>query len=160
MSTDNLVSVEIPDGDITAAMDAINLASATLFQYLLALSPTQRSKMLKLGDASLPFVSKTMDYLKTNANFLPATVSAVEMEKDWKVINQLTPLLRVLEQLYSKVDDTLMEAGSELYKNSLLYYSGVKVGAEMNYPGAKPVAEDLGKRFKGQTRRKDPPPTE
>ena len=160
MSTANLVSVDIPDGDITIAMDAVKLASATILKYLIALSPEQRGDMLKLGDASLPFVSKSMDYIKTNPYLLPATVSAVEMEKDWKVINQLTPLLRILEELYSQVDDTLMEAGSELYRNCLLYYTGAKIGAEMNFPGAKPVSEDLGKRFKGQGRRKDALPTE
>ena len=160
MSTINLVSVDIPDGDITIATDAINLASATLLQYLIALTPDQRQDALKLGDASLAFASKTMDYIRSHPNFLPATVSAEEMEKDWKAITQLTPLLRAAEQLYSQLNDTLMEAGSELYKNCLLYYTGAKLGAEMNYPGAKPVAEDLGKRFKGQGRRRGSSDTE
>ena len=160
MSTDNLVSVDIPDGEIAQVLAALTTASDILMKYLIALTPDQRGDMLKLGDASLAFTSKAMEYLKSSPSFLPATVSAAEMDKDWKVFNQLTPILHLLDKLYSGVSDTSMEAGSELYKNCLLYYTGAKIGAEMNYPGAKPVSEDLGKRFRGQGRRKGPPPTE
>lgn len=155
MSTENLVSVDIPESDINQVIAALTTASDILMKYLIALTPQQRKDMLKLGDASVAFASKAMEYLKSSPTFLPATVSAPEMEKDWKVFNQLSPVLHLLEKLYSGVSDTTMEAGSELYKNCLLYYTGAKVGAEMNYPGAKPVAEDLGKRFKGQGRRKE-----
>ncbi|WP_026969341.1 hypothetical protein [Algoriphagus terrigena] len=160
MSTDNLVSVDIPDGEIAQVLAALTTASDILMKYLIALTPEQRANMLKLGDASVAFASKAMEYLKSSPTFLPATVSAVEMEKDWKVFNQLMPVIHLLDKLYSGVSDTSMEAGSELYKNCLLYYTGAKIGAEMNYPGAKPISEDLGKRFKGQGRRNGPPPTE
>ncbi|WP_339705069.1 hypothetical protein [Algoriphagus aquimarinus] len=56
-------------------------------------------------------------------------------------------------QLFSNVSDTVMEAGSELYKGCLGYYAGVKIGAEMNFPDADPIQVDLGKRFVGQGRK-------
>lgn len=157
MSADNLVSLEIPEAEIKQVQDALKIAVDILRKYLLALSPEQRRKMLKMGDGSEPFVEKVMDYVKSNPQFLPPVLSAVEMGKDWKVINQLLPILRTVEQLSSNLNDTIMEAGSELYKACLGYYKGVEIGAQMNYPGAKPIAEDLGKRFAGQGRRKKPP---
>lgn len=160
MSTENLVSIDIPDSDINQVMAALTTASDILSKYLIALTPDQRKDMLKLGDASLAFASKAMEYLKSSPTFLPATVSAVEMDKDWKAFNQLSPVLHLLEKLHSGVSDTTMEAGSELYKNCLLYYTGAKIGAEMNFPGAKPISEDLGKRFKGQGRRRGNLPAE
>lgn len=157
MSVENLVSIDIPDEDIQKVQDALKVVVDTLRQYLIALSPEQRRSMLKMGDGSEPFVEKVLDYLKSNPQFLPAVLSAEEMEKDWKVINQLLPIMRTIEQLASNLNDTIMEAGSELYKAALGYYKGVEIGAQMNYPDAKPISEDLGKRFAGQGRRKKPP---
>ena len=157
MSAENLVSFDIPDEDIQKVQDALKIVSDIMRKYLIALSPEQRRKMLKMGDGSEPFVEKVLDYVKSNPQFLPAVLSAEEMEKDWKVINQLLPIMRTIDQLASNLNDTIMEAGSELYKAALGYYKGVEIGAQMNYPDAKPIAEDLGKRFAGQGRRKKPP---
>ena len=65
------------------------MVTDTLRKYLIALSPEQRRTMLKMGDGSEPFVEKVLDYVKTNPQFLPAVLSAEEMDKDWKLINQL-----------------------------------------------------------------------
>ena len=157
MSAENLVSIDIPEEDIKKVQDALTIVVDILRKYLIALSPEQRRMMLKMGDGSEPFVMKVMDYVKSNPQFLPPVLSAEEMDKDWKVINQLVPILRIVEQLSSNLSDTIMEAGSELYKACLGYYKGVELGAEMNYPDAKPIAVDLGKRFVGQGRRKKPP---
>lgn len=158
MSVDNLVSIDIPDADIQKVNDALQIVVDTLKPYLIALSPEQRKDMLKMGDSSEPFVLKVLSYVKSNPVFLPASISAVEMEKDWKAISQLKPILRTLEQLFSNVSDTVMEAGSELYKACLGYYAGVKIGAEMNFPDADPIQDDLGKRFVGQGKRGTRPP--
>lgn len=157
MSAENLVSIDIPEEDIKKVQDALKIVTDIMRKYLIALSPDQRRMMLKMGDGSEPFVIKVLDYVKSNPQFLPAVLSPEEMEKDWKVINQLVPFLRIIDQLASNLSDTIMEAGSELYKACLGYYKGVEIGAEMNYPDAKPIAEDLGKRFAGQGRRKKPP---
>ncbi|GAB3225931.1 hypothetical protein J0A67_08085 [Algoriphagus aestuariicola] len=156
MSTRNLVSVDIPDADITKVKDALKLVVDTLGPYVIALTPEDRRTMLKMGDGTEPFVEKTMDYVASNPQFLPSVVSAVEMGKDWKVISQLTPILRTVEQLQSNLNDTIMESGSELYADCLGYYGGVQFGVKMNIPDAKPIDEDLGRRFKGQGRRKKP----
>ncbi len=156
MSTRNLVSADIPDADITKVKDALKLVADTLGPYLIALTPKDRSTIIKMGDGTEPFVEKTLDYIGSNPQFLPGVVSAEEMNKDWKVIGQLTPVLRAVEQLQSNLNDTIMEAGSELYGDCLGYYGGVQFGVKMNIPDAKPIDEDLGKRFKGQGRRKKP----
>ena len=40
-----------------------------------------------------------------------------------------------------------MMAGSEAYIASLSYYNSVKMAAKLNVPGAKPIYDDLKKRF-------------
>lgn len=154
MSAINLVSADIPEGEIQAVKDALKIVLDTLAPYLIALTAEQRKTMLKMGDGSEPFVEKVLDYIQSNPQFLPAVIDSVEMDKDYKVINQLTPILRTVEQLMSNLSDTIMEAGSELYSDCLGYYGGVQFGVKMNIPDAKPIDEDLRKRFAGQGRRK------
>lgn len=156
MSTRNLVSVDIPDGDIKKVKDAMKIIMDTLSPSLIALTAEERRTMLKMGDGTEPFVEKVLDYIDSNPQFLPTIVNAVEMKKDWKVWGQLIPILRMVDQLQSNLNDTIMEAGSEVYADCLGYYGGVQFGVKMNYPDAKPIDEDLRKRFVGQGKRKKP----
>lgn len=157
MSTRNLVSADIPDSDIQKVRDALKTIMDTLLPYLIALTPEERRTMLKMGDGTEPFVEKVLDYIDSNPQFLPAIIFPAEMKKDWKTWNQLVPLLRLVDQLQSNLNDTIMEAGSELYADCLGYYGGVQFGVKMNFPDAKPIEEDLRKRFVGQGRRRKPP---
>lgn len=157
MSTRNLVSVDIPDADIKKVKDAMKIIMDTLSPSLIALTAEERRTMLKMGDGTEPFVEKVLDYIDSNPQFLPTIVNSVEMKKDWKVWGQLIPILRMVDQLQSNLNDTIMEAGSEVYADCLGYYAGVQFGVKMNYPDAKPIDEDLRKRFVGQGRRKKPP---
>ena len=49
MSAENLVSVDIPDEDIKKVLDALTTVSDILRKYLIALSPDERQRMLKMG---------------------------------------------------------------------------------------------------------------
>ncbi|GAA0879630.1 hypothetical protein GCM10009119_25980 [Algoriphagus jejuensis] len=157
MSTRNLVSVDIPDADITKVKDLLKEIMDLLGSHLIALTPEERRTMLKMGDGSGPFVDKVLDYIDSNPQFLPAIIDPKEMKKDWKTWNQLVPILRLVDQLQSNLSDTIMEAGSELYADCLGYYGGTQFGVKMNYPDAKPIEEDLAKRFAGQGKRKKTP---
>lgn len=156
MSTRNLVSVEIPEADILKVIAELKSAADTLSAYLIALTQEERRTMLKMGDGSEAFVEKVLGYVKSNPQFLPGVCDPEEMNKDFNVMNQLKPILRMVEQLNSNLNDTIMEAGSELYADCLGYYGGVQFGVKMNIPDAKPIDDNLGKRFKGQGRRKPP----
>lgn len=69
------------------------------------------------------------------------------MKKDFDATTQLLPILRSVEQVESNLSDTAMMAGSEAYVAALSYYNSVKMAAKMNIPGAKPIYDDLRKRF-------------
>lgn len=156
MSTRNLVSTDIPDADITKVKDAMKIIMDILVKYLIALTPEERRTMLKMGDGTEPFVEKVLDYIDSNPQFLPAIIDPAEMKKDWKLWLQLIPILRMVDQLQSNLSDTIMEAGSEVYADCLGYYGGVQFGVKMNFPDAKPIEDDLRKRFVGQGKRKKP----
>ncbi len=147
MSQDNQISVEIPVQTTDTLLQSLQEAKNALAPFLQALTNEERANMLKMGDKSAPTVQKVKSYLETNPEFAPSYMDKIEFLKDEAVVSQLTPISNILNQLASDVEDTLMLAGSEALKSSLLYYGQVKEANNKGVTSAKPIYEDLKKRF-------------
>jgi hypothetical protein len=157
---DNSISITIPPADLQAIKDMLATINGLLEPYLIALTPEDRRKLLKMGDGSEPFVSKVMDYAVSDPQFLPPFVQFAELKKDWDAYSALVPIFRTVQQLENNLSDTVMLTGSEAFEGSLGYYSSIKLGAKMNVPNAKTIYEDLSKRFEAQGKRKTKPSEE
>lgn len=144
---ENRVHIEIAPDDLTALQEAIGVLNTTLGPMLKTLDVQERRTLPKMGDGTEPFVTKTIEYAKTNAQFLPPFVSVDEMEVDFKSVEDLQTVLRPMKQLVAGLEDTIMLAGSEAYVSALSYYNSVKIGQKMNMPGAETIYKDLKKRF-------------
>ncbi len=147
MSTKNTISIEIPEGELTAIREALNTLKTTLSPYLIALTPSERQTVPKMSDGTIPFVEKAMEYAREDAQFLPPFIEIGELEKDWNAVKNLIPVLRDFQQLESNLNDSVMMAGSEAYVGALSYYNSVKYGAKINVADAKVIYEDLRMRF-------------
>jgi hypothetical protein len=84
---------------------------------------------------------------KSFPTILPANFNQAEYFRDTDLLKQLVTIKLRLDSVQEKVDDTLMEVGSEAMDASLEVYSLVQVQAE-RVPGLKSVAEKLKARFK------------
>lgn len=157
---ENSISITIPPQDLQAVKDMLATIQGILEPYLIALTPEDRRRLLKMGDGSEPFVAKVMDYAVTDPQFLPPFVPLAEMNKDWEAVSGLLPIFRMVQQLQSNLSDTVMLTGSEAFEASLSYYNSVKMAARMNVPNAKTIYEDLSKRWEAQGRRKTQPEAE
>ncbi len=147
MAQDNQISVEIPTETTDTILQNLQEAKSALAPFLQALTKSERSNLFKMGDKSVPTVQKVETYLETNSEFAPSYMDKAEFLKDVAVVTQLTPIVNILNQLASDVEDTLMLAGSEALKSSLLYYGQVKEANDKGVASAKPIYEDLRKRF-------------
>ena len=156
MGTQNQISIVIPTDVLQQSLEHLQAAGKLLQPYLHALTGADRQGLAKMGDKTIPFVAKNLDYSRSNPQFTPAYLDVVELEKDLNVATGLTPLLRICEQITSNLDDTIMLSGSEAYVSSLAYYNTVKQAAKMNVPDAKPIFEDLQQRFPRQMKTKTP----
>lgn len=146
-SNENVVSIVIPPGDLQQVIFKLQEINAILKPYLIALTPDDRKTLPKMNDKTEPFVTKALDYAKSNPEFAPAYMSVPELQIDMKAVSDLTSILQLLEPLCDNVNDTEMLCGSEAYMAALTYYNSVKHGAKMNVPSAKGIYEDLKKRF-------------
>lgn len=124
--------------------------------FLISLTSEQRQTTPKMGDKTIPFVQKVLEYSKSNPSFAPQYMDVTGMEIDLKATEVLSSMLRLSEQLTSNLDDTLMLSGSEAYVAALGYYNAVRHAAKSNIPTAKEIYNDLRQRFPGRSRKDEP----
>jgi hypothetical protein len=153
-STENIISIEIPESDVKLVLEYLYKIQEVLKPYLIALSPEDKRKLLKMGDKTVSFVEKTLDYVKSNPEFVPIYMDVKEFEKDTTAVKSLIAMLNPAIQIEQGLNDTEMLAGSEAYTAALIYYNSVKQAAKNNIPNASAIYDDLSKRFDGQGKKK------
>jgi len=160
MTIENRVSIVFPAEVKAAVLQKLTEVDDLLKPYLIALQPTERKALPKMGDGSAPFVGKALGYAKTAPQFAPAYLNVSELEIDYNAVLDLTEFQHFSSKLNMMLSDTMVLSGSEAYVASLSYYNSVKNAAKMNVPGARAIYEDLKKRFENQgPGKQDPPPT-
>lgn len=159
MSTKNQISIEIPQTVIAEVTQKMQDCKTLLAPYLQALTPSDRESIFKMGDKTVATVQKVKDYLNTNPEFAPAYMDSAEFLKDEAVVSSLTPIGNLTKQLSSDINDTIMLAGGEAVLSALLYYGTVKEASSKGVATAKPIYDDLSKRFARKSSSK-PPKTE
>ncbi|MCE4564254.1 hypothetical protein INQ51_08010 [Maribellus sp. CM-23] len=154
---ENKIDFKLPETVVSEALTAVNTALTVLKPYLIALSPAERRSLPKMNDGTQPFVQKCLEYCESDPQFVPPYLSAEGFTDDMDAWSQLMSIFRPVQQLCSNLDDTTMEAGSESYMAALSYYNSVKQAAKMDIPGAKPIYDDLKKRFSENGPKKSEP---
>ena len=154
MANDSLASKQISPADLKTVLEALKLIDTILKPNLIALTPDERRKKAKMGDKTMPFVEKVTEYVISNPEFAPSFMDVETFLANFKNVSELTQIFRPMEQLVSMMNDTILNNGSESYVSSLQYYASTKEGNKGNAAGAKPIFEDLKKRFENSKPKK------
>jgi len=158
MSQD-LVSYHLDDTQWAAADAAIAALAEALGPMLVSLTPTERRKLVKMGDASEPFSRRSLDVMSQNVGLLPRNLDVTEMRRDLQAHDALNARMARLTQLLEKMRDTEMALGSDVMALALEGYAILKVnGKGEGLDGLKRV---LKRRFdsNGVTATPAPAPT-
>jgi hypothetical protein len=158
MNKENLVSIEIKPNDLKQILTLLTEIKGILKPYLIALTPEERKDLAKMSDKTVPFVEKALEYAQANPQFAPAYMSVPELKIDLAAVNDLTQVIRPVEALYENLSDTIMLSGSEAYVAALTFYNSVKQAAKLSIPNAKPIYDDLSKRFDAQKKKREESP--
>lgn len=156
MSTKNQISIVIPPAVLAEATEKLQEVRTLLAPYLQGLTPEEKETIFKMGDKTVATVQKVEDYTGTNPEFAPSYMDQPEFVKDVAVVTDLSPLRNLSTQLASDLSDTIMLAGNEALLAALLYYGAVKEAADKGVATAKPIYEDLSKRFTRKGNRPTP----
>jgi hypothetical protein len=159
MSTSNRISAVITPEQLAASNDAITAFKNNLSNILiLNLTAEERRTMLKMGDKTLAFVKKALEYAAQNPGLVPSFMDLPEAKKDYDLAAALYGIFQQLNTLTTAVEDTGMVAGSEAYEAALVFYHSVKGASRSNVPGSQAIYDDLSQRFPGQRKAKTVPP--
>lgn len=112
-----------------------------------SLSPEDRKNMAKMGDKSLAFVGKALDYAGKNSSLVPPYLDLAEANKDYALAADLKEFSHELATLSQAVEDNLMMAGAEAYDAALIFHASVKGASRTNTPGSEAIYDDLVQRF-------------
>ncbi|WP_345053142.1 hypothetical protein [Hymenobacter glaciei] len=145
----NLFSTAIPEAALKKALGYFQQGAAELRPYLHALTPDERSAMLKMGAKTVDFVRKTYDYASANPSFVPIFVDVEEFARDAAAVQGLAPVQQLLDGLALDTESTLMLAGSDAYAAALALYNNIKFLAKNQHPGAQAAYDDLSQQFPG-----------
>jgi hypothetical protein len=151
MAQENLVSFQIPDADMAQVRTAITTLKVKLLPYLKTLSAAERHELPKMGDKTVSFVKKALDYCVSNPDIVPPFLDISALKVDANAVDSIRSLYQPLLQIVEALDDTMMLSGSEAYAGALTYYNAAKSAAKSNIAGAKNICEDLSNRFPGRS---------
>ncbi len=153
MSQTNLVSFNIPEADLTEIRAAIEVLMTKLLPLLKTLSPEERMEMPKMGDKTVSFVQKTLEYCRQNPDLAPPFLNLDELAKDVAAVVLLRSLFQPLSQINDGLSDTMMLSGSEAYSGSLMFYNSSRNAMKSKIQKAETIYNDLQARFPGRPRR-------
>lgn len=139
------VSAVLSAQDLQAVIQAIQQAEAKM-PFLITLSLEERQELTKMGPKSVNFVSDAAETVKTFPNIIPPSFDKVEFTKDVDLVKALVTAKMYIDSLQQKVDDTLLEVGSEAMTKGLDVYAQVRIQKD-SVPGLRSVYEKLKLRF-------------
>lgn len=152
MPKDNLISLQLTAENVEQIRGILKSLEDTLKPDLVALSPTQKKDLAKVGNRMVPFINKVLQYVETNPEFVPTyLMNVAEFRIDVAAVNLLSEFYSRLNQLVGLLEDTMMLSGSEGYQSALQYYNAIKQSAKAGVPAAQVIYADL-KVFFSRTR--------
>lgn len=150
----NLVFHHLSAEQWTAVDAAIEALDTALAPALVALTPYQRRRAVRMGDGSQAFCRTAYDVARKNAGLLPRDFELAEMGRDLASHDALVERLVVLSNLMERVQDTDIALGSDAMVASLEAYAHLKVAGKAE--GVDGLRKLLSKRFDGQGRKEVP----
>jgi hypothetical protein len=154
MAQSDQIAVTISEADLADIQEALGTLEAKLMPHLKTLTPQERVELPKMGDKTVSFVTKALEYGQTHKDLVPAYLDLPALAVDVKAVQQLRNLSQMLTPINDALDDSLMLSGSEAYQGALVFYSNVKSAAKVHVPKAQTVYDDLSARFPGSPAKK------
>jgi hypothetical protein len=157
MSQTNLASIKIAEADLTEINACITTLHAKLLPYLKTLSPEDRMELPKMGDKTVSFVQKTLEYCRQNPDLVPPFLDVNELAVDIRACVTIRSLYEPLLQITDSLSDTMLLSGSEAYSAALMFYSVVKNAMKSKIQKAETIYSDLSNRFPGRVKKENAP---
>lgn len=154
----NLISLALTEQQWNAIDGALSVLEEQLIK-LMALQPSQRRMLIKMGDKSEAFCRQTLVVLEQNPQIVPPSLDVQEAKRDLTLIDDFRPRMVRLQRLAARATDTQTALGSDLMAFALEGYSLLKLSGKNQ--GLEELRRHLSARFnRGPRPSTEPPSTE
>ena len=144
MTTQNLLSLVLSDGDLMAIDNALSDLEARL-AGLAALEADKRRGLARMGGKSEAFCRQALNVLEQNPQVVPPSLKVAEARADLDAIDRLRPRLQRLQRLTERAQDSETMLGSDVMSCALQGYALLKVAGKNQ--GLEGLRRELGSRF-------------
>ena len=139
------INISLTDEEFENATDAVK-SVADAMPYLIALSPSERRHIVRVGLASEGFMQGALELARQNPHIVPSLVDLAALERDLALRDKLAPLEAALTLLATKVNHTRRLANADLYEGCLdIYHELQRHGQDQ---GLDDLLAPLRERFK------------
>jgi hypothetical protein len=145
MSNQNVISASLSEGDKALILQNLSDIKSRL-NFLITLDPDQLKSLFKPGNGYTPFIEKAHAAAQTHPDILPRVFASDEFEKDYLLIQALTPIQAQINELAKSIHDTLTAANSDAMVEALEVYAAVKQHKD-KVPGLAVAYEELSAFF-------------
>jgi hypothetical protein len=146
MSYDN-ISSEVPKEKLDQFKQNVKEMDEAM-PFTINLTPAQRRSLPIMGDKTVAFVEKSLEFANNNQQFVPPYLKLNEFSKDLVLSKDLKSLMNILVPFTEKIMDTYYAAGAEALNAALTFYNSVKQASKAKIPGSDEIARELQKRYK------------
>jgi hypothetical protein len=151
--TQNLVTLNLTDAQLTAVNTALTELETQLAGLISLSTPTKRS-VRKMGPKSEAFCRQTLRVLGENPQIVPPNVPLADALADLTALDALRPIMVRLSRLSDRASDTETALGSDVMAMALRGYSLLKLTGRSE--GLESLRQQLASRF-AKTSRQTPP---
>ncbi len=149
MAQSDTIAIVFDEAELQAIRDAVGVLNAKLLPKLKVLSLQDKKELPRMGDKSVSFVQKALEYGQLHEALRPPYLDLKAFDIDLKAVKDLQAIDRSLAPLVEALADSQALSASEAYLAALVFYANVKNAAKLKVPGAQGVYDDLSTRFPG-----------
>ncbi|MDO4782357.1 MAG: hypothetical protein Q4A09_03960 [Capnocytophaga felis] len=157
MAKDNYISIEFSQEELDKMDNLLSQLEEIVKDKFISLTPEERMEHARVGNKTEDWISRVKIFMGQYPDLVLRHIDVEEFNRDYKARQALLPLLRRLQAITNRVDDTTLLLGSDLHHNAITFYKGVRAMAQTNAPNAQTIYDDLKTRFPGRPsmRKKD-----
>lgn len=160
MSQQNRISATLtPEQKLSIQTDLNSIKSVLSGILIHSLTPDERQTMVKMGDKSVAFVQKSLEFATSNPPLVPSFLDVNEAKRDLQLSLDLQSIFFQLVALTTAMEDAMMISGSEAYNGALIFYKSMQAAVRSNVPGSQSIVDELKQRFPRKGGNGDTPPT-
>ena len=148
--TQNIISLELSDGQITIALEALTELEGAL-AGLISLEAEDRRRLTKMGQKSEVFCRQALSVLAQNPQIVPPSLHLADAQSDLRALDRLRPVLDRLQRLAERGADTEIALGSDVMDVALEGYGLLKVSGKNQ--GLDGLRKELSSRFSRTSRK-------